>query len=110
MAGRKMAKSAGNFQRVTELAERGLDPLAFRYLALTVALRPQARLLGRLDRRGRGGPRVPARRAWPALGPPPDGRPVAGATRRWPSTPPATDRPASTERTGDRGTGPRACR
>jgi cysteinyl-tRNA synthetase len=35
MAGRKMAKSAGNFQRVTELAEGGLDPLAFRYLALT---------------------------------------------------------------------------
>ena len=35
MAGRKMAKSAGNFQRVTELAERGLDPLALRYLALT---------------------------------------------------------------------------
>ncbi|MBA2300053.1 MAG: cysteine--tRNA ligase, partial [Chloroflexi bacterium] len=34
MAGRKMAKSTGNFQRVTELAERGLDPLAFRYLAL----------------------------------------------------------------------------
>ncbi|MFP5342328.1 MAG: cysteine--tRNA ligase [Candidatus Limnocylindria bacterium] len=35
MGGRKMAKSAGNFQRVTELEERGLDPLAFRYLALT---------------------------------------------------------------------------
>jgi cysteinyl-tRNA synthetase len=35
MAGRKMAKSAGNFQRVTELIDRGLDPLAFRYLALT---------------------------------------------------------------------------
>ena len=35
MAGRKMAKSAGNFQRVTELAERGIDPLAFRYLAMT---------------------------------------------------------------------------
>jgi cysteinyl-tRNA synthetase len=35
MAGRKMAKSAGNFQRITELAERGVDPLAFRYLALT---------------------------------------------------------------------------
>ena len=30
-----MAKSAGNFQRVTELADRGLDPLAFRYLVLT---------------------------------------------------------------------------
>jgi cysteinyl-tRNA synthetase len=35
MDGRKMAKSAGNFQRVTELVERGIDPLAFRYLALT---------------------------------------------------------------------------
>ena len=35
MAGRKMAKSAGNFQRVTELEERGTDPLAFRYLILT---------------------------------------------------------------------------
>jgi cysteinyl-tRNA synthetase len=29
-----MAKSAGNFERVTELAARGIDPLAFRYLAL----------------------------------------------------------------------------
>jgi cysteinyl-tRNA synthetase len=35
MSGRKMAKSAGNFQRVTELVERGVDPLAFRYLAMT---------------------------------------------------------------------------
>ncbi len=35
MDGHKMAKSAGNFQRVTELVDRGLDPLAFRYLALT---------------------------------------------------------------------------
>ena len=35
MDGKKMAKSAGNFQRVTELTERGIDPLAFRYLALT---------------------------------------------------------------------------
>jgi cysteinyl-tRNA synthetase len=35
MDGRKMAKSAGNFQRVTELMERGIDPLALRYLALT---------------------------------------------------------------------------
>ena len=33
--GHKMAKSAGNFQRVTELVDRGLDPLALRYLALT---------------------------------------------------------------------------
>jgi cysteinyl-tRNA synthetase len=35
MDGRKMAKSAGNFQRVTELVDRGIDPLAFRYLTLT---------------------------------------------------------------------------
>jgi cysteinyl-tRNA synthetase len=33
--GHKMAKSAGNFQRITELVERGIDPLAFRYLVLT---------------------------------------------------------------------------
>jgi len=30
-----MAKSAGNFQRVTELRDREIDPLAFRYLSLT---------------------------------------------------------------------------
>jgi cysteinyl-tRNA synthetase len=35
MAGRKMAKSAGNFQRITELAGEGINPLAFRYLCLT---------------------------------------------------------------------------
>jgi cysteinyl-tRNA synthetase len=35
-AGRRMAKSTGNFERITELAARGVDPLAFRYLALTV--------------------------------------------------------------------------
>jgi cysteinyl-tRNA synthetase len=36
-SGRKMAKSAGNFQRITELEADGspVDPLAFRYLALT---------------------------------------------------------------------------
>ena len=32
VGGKKMAKSAGNFDRITELAERGIDPLAFRYL------------------------------------------------------------------------------
>jgi cysteinyl-tRNA synthetase len=35
MDGKKMAKSAGNFQRITELIDRGIDPLAFRYLTLT---------------------------------------------------------------------------
>ncbi|MBA3876574.1 MAG: cysteine--tRNA ligase [Anaerolinea sp.] len=43
MAGRKMAKSAGNFQRITELADAGVEPLAFRYLCLT------ARYSRRLD-------------------------------------------------------------
>lgn len=33
--GRKMAKSAGNFQRITDLQAEGIDPLALRYLALT---------------------------------------------------------------------------
>jgi cysteinyl-tRNA synthetase len=35
MSGRKMAKSAGNFERITSLVERAIDPLAFRYLVLT---------------------------------------------------------------------------
>ncbi|MCI0345755.1 MAG: cysteine--tRNA ligase [Chloroflexi bacterium] len=39
MSGRRMAKSAGNFQRITELAEEGVDPLAFRYLCLTARYR-----------------------------------------------------------------------
>jgi cysteinyl-tRNA synthetase len=43
LAGTRMAKSAGNFYRVSELEERGLDPLAFRYLAL------QARYRTKLD-------------------------------------------------------------
>ena len=33
--GHKMAKSAGNFLRITDLAAGGTDPLAFRYLCLT---------------------------------------------------------------------------
>ncbi|HZM72002.1 MAG TPA: cysteine--tRNA ligase [Candidatus Polarisedimenticolia bacterium] len=43
MSGRRMAKSAGNFQRITELVDDGIDPLAFRYLCLT------ARYSRRLD-------------------------------------------------------------
>src|SRR5712691_9742478 len=35
VGGQKMAKSAGNIERVAELADRGIDPLAFRYLCLT---------------------------------------------------------------------------
>ena len=43
MSGRRMAKSAGNFQRITEVVDEGIDPLAFRYLCLT------ARYSRRLD-------------------------------------------------------------
>ena len=34
-----MAKSAGNFFRITELEDQGFDPLAFRYLALQARYR-----------------------------------------------------------------------
>jgi cysteinyl-tRNA synthetase len=39
LGGARMAKSAGNFFRVSELEELGLDPLAFRYLALQAKYR-----------------------------------------------------------------------
>ena len=43
LSGTRMAKSAGNFFRVTELEEQGFDPLSFRYLTL------QARYRRKLD-------------------------------------------------------------
>ena len=83
-SGRKMAKSTGNFERVTELRDRGIDPLAFRYLTLTVrygrklnyspeSLDAAAAALGSL----RGAPRG----ARPAAGRRPVGR-AAGAPGR----------------------------
>lgn len=39
LSGTRMAKSAGNFFRITELEEQGFDPLAFRYLALQARYR-----------------------------------------------------------------------
>src|SRR5437870_6545720 len=39
LSGARMAKSAGNFFRVTELEDQGFDPLAFRYLALQAKYR-----------------------------------------------------------------------
>ena len=35
VGGRKMAKSAGNIERIADVSTRGIDPLAFRYLCLT---------------------------------------------------------------------------
>jgi cysteinyl-tRNA synthetase len=70
MSGRKMAKSAGNFQRITELAEAGFDPLAFRYLALTSRY---ARKLNYSDRsiRAAAAALESLRSRLRALGPPP---------------------------------------
>ena len=39
LQGARMAKSAGNFFRISELEEQGFDPLAFRYLALQAKYR-----------------------------------------------------------------------
>src|SRR5438270_12322182 len=39
LAGARMAKSAGNFFRITELEDRGFSPLAFRYLMLQAKYR-----------------------------------------------------------------------
>jgi cysteinyl-tRNA synthetase len=39
LSGARMAKSAGNFFRITEIEEQGYDPLAFRYLALQAKYR-----------------------------------------------------------------------
>jgi cysteinyl-tRNA synthetase len=41
LAGHKIAKSAGNVVRVPELAQRGLDPLAFRWLAFQTRYRSE---------------------------------------------------------------------
>jgi cysteinyl-tRNA synthetase len=39
MSGARMAKSAGNFFRITEFEQQGFDPLAFRYLAMQAKYR-----------------------------------------------------------------------
>jgi cysteinyl-tRNA synthetase len=112
-----MSKSAGNFQRITELADRGLDPLAFRYLTLTSRYE---RKLGYSDRSlGAAAAALGSLRGHlRALGAPPTGGPLA-------APPPlvagaAGDRPAGVALgpaghgdgsgfvTGDRATEPKA--
>jgi cysteinyl-tRNA synthetase len=90
MRGRKMAKSAGNFQRVTELVERGLDPLAFRYLTLTSRY---ARKLNYTDTSldAAAAAMTSLRRRLAALGPPPPDGPWAAPGDV--HAPPAGDRP-----------------
>ena len=74
MSGRKMSKSAGNFQRVTELAEAGLDPLAFRYLCLTARYRRKLSLSD-ASLAAAGAALTSLRAGLRALGPPPTGGP-----------------------------------
>ena len=79
MTGRKMSKSAGNFERVTELVDRGVDPLALRYLFLTsryrhkldyseVSIDGAAAALGSLRSRLRALGPAPADGPWAAPG------------------------------------------
>ena len=75
-----MSKSAGNFQRITELAEEGIDPLAFRYLCLTARY---GRKLNFSDESlaGAASGLASLRAEVAALGPAPGGRAVVGAGR-----------------------------
>jgi cysteinyl-tRNA synthetase len=80
MRGRKMAKSAGNFQRITEIEAAGIEPLAFRYLCLTARY---GRKINYTDRSlgAAAGALASLQSAIRALGPPP-------ATGPW-AAPPA---------------------
>jgi cysteinyl-tRNA synthetase len=70
----KMAKSAGEFLRITSLVERGYDPIAFRYLCLTGHYRTQLNFTWEaldaaqtgLDRMRQGFHALPADAAMPA--------------------------------------------
>ena len=93
-SGRKMAKSTGNFERVTELRDRGIDPLAFRYLTLTVRYGAQAQLLAGVDRRPRRRRSARCAVAPRGAGPAAGRRPVGGAGPRCAPGPPDRARPA----------------
>ena len=101
MAGRKMAKSAGNFQRVTELIDEGIDPLAFRYLVLTSQYRHK---LNYSDESigGAAAALSSLRGRLAALGPPPSSGPWAAPLVLTAAT--APDRPMG-EATGASGFG-----
>jgi cysteinyl-tRNA synthetase len=74
--GRKMAKSAGNFQRITDVAEAGIEPLALRYLALTA--RYGHKLHASVESlRGAAAALKSLRARLTALGPPPEAGPWA---------------------------------
>jgi cysteinyl-tRNA synthetase len=89
MGGLKMAKSAGNFIRITELAADGVDPLAFRYLTLGTRYGRKLNLTDASIRAAAAGLES-LRRGLRRLGPPPsdgafaapgliDGSPIDGS-------------------------------
>jgi cysteinyl-tRNA synthetase len=77
-SGRKMAKSAGNFQRITELTDgdEPVDPLAFRYLTLTSRYRHKLDFSDDSIHAAAAG-LASLRARLRALGPPPDSGPWA---------------------------------
>jgi cysteinyl-tRNA synthetase len=80
MGGHKMAKSAGNFIRITELAADGIDPLAFRYLALGTRYGRKLNLTDASMRAAAAGLES-LRHALRVLGPPPTNGPYAAPSQ-----------------------------
>jgi cysteinyl-tRNA synthetase len=76
VGGRKMAKSAGNIERIADVAERGIDPLALRYLALTSRYRHKLEYTDE-SLTGAAAGLASLRAALAALGPAPAGGPWA---------------------------------
>jgi cysteinyl-tRNA synthetase len=78
VGGKKMAKSAGNIERIADVAARGIDPLAFRLLCLTSRYRHKLEYTdGSLAAAGAG--LASLRSAVAALGPAPTSGPWAPA-------------------------------
>ena len=74
VGGRKMAKSAGNIERIADVAGRGIDPLAFRYLCLTSRYRHKLEYTD-ASLTGAAAGLASLRAVVAALGPAPDGGP-----------------------------------
>ncbi len=74
VGGRKMAKSAGNIERIADVAGRGIDPLAFRYLCLTSRYRHKLEYT-EASLAGAAAGLASLRAGVAALGPAPDGGP-----------------------------------
>jgi cysteinyl-tRNA synthetase len=76
VGGKKMAKSAGNIERIADVAARGTDPLAFRYLCLTSRYRHKLEYTDE-SLAAAAAALASLRSAVAALGPPPAGGPWA---------------------------------